>query len=323
MKRLVPLLALCALSAAAGETVQIAVGALDSFAAPGATNSFGYWTAPDGAAAQLSTTNGSRRLSFLLKSGEALEYHPTPAENPENSTADVVVSNATMAVAAALPAKANPAHQASITAAKPAGEATAAYYGWAGAMTNGAPVWIRLAGVDPVGAGTEVDVGLSFDYTGDPATVSFRIGDAPLHAATNETQTAFPLATAKRKVNYLVFTGAGSIGDLSGLVAVFDLDATAVEPGADLLPKDGPGVEMTAAGFVVRFRTHEAGVEYELVASRALTASEEDWLAAAAAGAAKKSTDLAESEPNGELIELLAEVDPLEGAMFYKIRARR
>ena len=323
MKRILPLLLALAGAGAGAGNVQIVVGALDSFEAAGNTNAFGYWTASEGAAApQLVSTNGGRRLTFLLKSDEALEYHPTPSENPENSTAEVVVSNATMAVAAVLPATANPDHQASITAAKPAGAESAAYYGWAGAMTNGSPVWIRLAGVDPAGAGAEVDVRFSFDYRGDPATVAFKIDDTPLHAATNAEQTTFPLATSKRKVNYLVFTGAGSIGDLSGVVAVILPEP--VEPGTDLLPNDGPGVEVTADGFVVRFRTHVAGVEYELVASADLAASEAEWLAAAPAGASVESSAVAESDPDGQLVELLAVIDdPDAKAMFYKIRAKR
>ena len=320
MKRTVFLFFALVAGAAAG-TVQIAVGALDSFAAAGNTDTNGYWTASEGAAAPLLvSTNGGRRLTFLLKSGEALEYHPTPSENPENSTAEVVVSNATLAVASALPATANTNHQASITAAKPAGAESAAYYGWAGAMTNCAPVWIRLAGADPAGAGAEVDAGFSFDYRGDPATVAFRIDGALLHAATNAEQTTFPLATAKRKVNYLVFTGSGSIGDLSGVVAVFDLTPPAIEPGADLLADDPPAVEVTASGFVVRFRTHESGVGYELVASADVAASEAEWLAAAAVDSFV-SDDRAKADA-GQLVELSATIDPLAQAMFYKIRKR-
>lgn len=323
MKRELLLSFALAAAAAGADTVQIAVGALDSFAAAGNSDANGYWVASAGAAAPaLVATNGGRRLSFLLKSGESLEYHPTPAGNPERSTAEVAVSNVTFNVGSALPASANPDHQASITVAKPAGAESAAYYGWAGAMADGAPVWIRLAGAEPSGAEAEVDVGLSFDYREDPATVSFKVDDALLHAATNAAQTVFPLATAHRKVRHLVFTGMGSIGDLSGLVAVFDLTPPAIEPGEGLIAGDPPGVEMTDEGFVVRFRTKKSGVEYELVASADLAAPEEAWLAAAAAGASETSGAAAEADADGQLVELLAAVDKNAPAMFYKIRAK-
>ena len=80
------------------------------------------WKTPSSAAAPtVSTSNGVRRLAFSLKPGESLKYVPAGAGCPTNGTAEVVVSNALLHVAAALPATANPDHQASITAAKPAG----------------------------------------------------------------------------------------------------------------------------------------------------------------------------------------------------------
>lgn len=319
------LFAAAAAPAASTNTVRIVVGALDSFAAAGHSDTNGSWRVPEGAAPVLSVTNGARRLAFVLKAGEGLEYHPAPPEgSAENGLAEVVVSNAALSVAASLPANANPAHQASITAAKPAGEETAAYYGWAGEMTNGAPVWIRLDGAVPAGDGAEVDVGFSFDYRGAPATVSYRIGGAVLHAATNAQQTVFPLATKHRKVNYLVFTGAGSIGDLSGVVAVFVLDPSAVEPGQDLAAGDGPAVEMQADGFVVRFRTHDAGVAYALLSSPDLAAGDDAWTEVPGASASSTAEAIAASGGKGQLIELVATpLDAKAGAMFYKIRARR
>lgn len=129
----------CALSAPAAETVTFITGTLDSFEQQGYTDANGTWQWTPGAAAPtVSESNGVRRLSFVLGAGQSLEYYPG-IDCPTNGTAEVVVSNALLHVAAALPTAANPDHQASITAAKPAGEETAAYYGWAGAMTNDAP----------------------------------------------------------------------------------------------------------------------------------------------------------------------------------------
>ena len=120
------------------ETVSFITGTIDSFEAEGYTDANGRWTWTEGAASPtVSTSNGVRRLSFALGTGQSLEYHPQVA-CPTNGTADVVVSNALLHVATMLPTSANPDHQASITAARPAGESEAAYYGWAGAMTNGA-----------------------------------------------------------------------------------------------------------------------------------------------------------------------------------------
>ena len=223
-----------------------------------------------------------------------------------NGVAEVVVSNALLHVAAALPASANPDHQASITAAKPAGEETGAYYGWAGAMTNGAPVWFRLAGAEPRGDGTEVTAALSFDYTKDPATVTFRIDDATLCSATNAEQTAFALATAYRRVRYLAFTGQGSIGAMSGTVVVFDTTP--------------PAIEMAAEGFVVRFRTKKAGVTYTLVSSGVLTREDAAWNPVSGDKAAAVSTAAAETGA-GERIELSAPVPDDQPVQFYRIRA--
>ncbi len=317
---LAALAALVLPAAAANQTVTFITGTIDSLEAEGYTDANGRWNWTEGASAPaVSESNGVRRLAFSLKANESLEYHPE-VECPTNGTAEVVVSNALLHVAAALPASANPDHQASITAAKPAGEETGAYYGWAGAMTNGVPVWFRLAGAEPRGDGTEVTAALSFDYTKDPATVTFRIDDATLCSATNAEQTAFALATAYRRVRYLAFTGQGSIGAMSGTVVVFDTTPPAIEPGEGLVEGDPPAVEMTAEGFVVRFRTKKAGVTYTLVSSGVLTREDAAWNPVSGDKAAAVSTAAAETG-DGERIELSAPVPDDQPVQFYRIRA--
>ncbi len=311
-------LAALALPAAANQTVTFITGTIDSFAAEGYTDANGNWTWTEGAAAPtVSESNGVRRLAFSLKPGETLKYVPAGAGCPTNGTAEVVVSNALLHVAAALPATADPDHQASITAAKPAGEETAAYYGWAGRMADGAPVWFRLAGAAPVD-GTEVDVTFSFDYRADPATVSFRVGETLLASATNAEQTAFALETAYRKVRYLAFSGQGSIGAMFGTVVVFDTTPPAVEPGEGLVNGDPPAIEMTADGFVVRFRTKKAGVTYTLLSAESL-APDAAWTPVEGEPASHVSTAAAESGA-GEIVALEA---PLAGksVQFFRIRA--
>ena len=317
-------LALAAFSLpAAAETVTFITGTIDSFEAEGFTDANGHWTWTDGAASPtVSTSNGVRRLSFALGAGQALEYHPEIV-SPTNGTAEVVVSNALLHVAAALPATANPDHQASITAAKPAGESEAAYYGWAGAMTNGAPVWFRLAGRTPV-EGNEVDVTLSFDYRADPATVSYKVGETTLANATNAEETVFALATAYRKVRYLSFTGMGSIGAMSGTVVVFDTTPPAIEPGEGLVAGDPPPIEVTADGFVVRFRTKKAGVTYTLLSSGTLSRNEKDWTPVVDAGEklVKQESDAsAKTDPDGQRIELTAPIPANQPVQFYRIQA--
>lgn len=317
---LASLAALALPAAAANQTVTFITGTIDSLEAEGYTDANGRWNWTEGASGpSVTTSNGVRRVSFSLGAGQSLEYHPV-VECPTNGTAEVVVSNALLHVAAALPASANPDHQASITAAKPAGEETGAYYGWAGAMTNGAPVWFRLAGAEPRGDGTEVTAALSFDYTKDPATVTFRIDDATLCSATNAEQTAFALATAYRRVRYLAFTGQGSIGAMFGTVVVFDTTPPAIEPGEGLLESDPPAVEMTAEGFVVRFRTKKAGVTYTLVLSGVLTREDAAWKPVEGDKAAAVSTAAAETG-DGEIIELSAPVPDDQPVQFYRIRA--
>ena len=315
-------IAALALPASASQTVTFITGTIDSFQTAGYTDANGEWTWTAGASAPaVSESNGVRRLAFSLKANESLKYVPG-VECPTDGTAEVVVSNALLHVAAALPATADPDHQAAITAAKPAGEATGAYYGWAGAMTNGAPVWFRLAGADPRGDGTEVTAALSFDYTRDPATVAFRIDDATLCSATNAEQTAFPLATTYRKVRYLSFTGQGSIGALAGTVVVFDTTPPAVEPGEGLDPDAGdpPAIETTAEGFVVRFRTRKSGVRYTLLSSGVLTRDDAAWKPVEGEKAAAVSTSAAETE-GGQVFELSAPIPDGQSGQFYRIRA--
>ena len=311
-----------ALPAAANQTVTFITGTIDSLEAEGYTDANGRWQwSTNAVKPTVSESNGVRRLSFSLGAGQSLEYHPL-LDCPTNGTAEVVVSNALLHVAAALPATANPDHQASITAAKPAGEETAAYYGWAGKVTNGVPVWFRLAGATPAGDGTEVAATLSFDYRADPATVSFKIDDAPLCSATNAEQTVFPLETAYRKVRYLSFSGQGSIGAMSGTVVVFDTTPPAVEPGEGLIAGDKPAIEMSDGTFVVRFRTKKAGVTYTLVSSGVLTRDDSAWKPVEGAKASFVSTADAESGDDGQLVVLEAPV-PEEGqpVQFYRIRA--
>ncbi len=312
-------LALLAVPAAAA-TVSFITGAIDSFEAEGYTDANGRWAWTDGAASpSVSTSNGVRRLSFALASGQSLEYHPL-VDCPTNGTAEVVVSNALLHVATALPASANPDHQASITAAKPAGESEAAYYGWAGAMTNGAPVWFRLAGAAPV-PGAEVDVTMKFDYAADPATVSYLVDETLLSSATNAEQTAFALATAHRKVRYLSFTGSGSIGAMAGTVVVFDTTPPAVEPGEGLVDGDPPAIEMTADGFVVRFRTKKAGVTYTLLSAESLSRNAA-WTPVEGEKATWTSSSAkVEADPDGELVMLAAPIPDDQPVQFYRIQA--
>ena len=312
-------IAALALPASASQTITFITGTIDSFQAAGYTDANGEWTWTAGASAPaVSESNGVRRLAFSLKANESLKYVPG-VECPTDGTAEVVVSNALLHVAAALPATADPDHQAAITAAKPAGEATGAYYGWAGAMTNGAPVWFRLAGADPRGDGTEVTAALSFDYTKDPATVTFRIDDATLCSATNAEQTAFELATTYRRVRYLAFTGQGSIGAMSGTVVVFDTTPPAIEPGEGLVAGDPPAVEVTADGFVVRFRTKKAGVTYKLLSSDSLS-REAAWTPVAGEKATATSADSAATD-DGQVIALSAPIPDGQSVQFYRIQA--
>ena len=313
-------LALLAVPSAA-ETVSFITGTIDSFEAQGYTDANGRWTWTEGAASPtVSESNGVRRLSFALGAGQSLEYHPQVA-CPTNGTADVVVSNALLHVATALPATANPDHQASITAAKPAGEETAAYYGWAGAMTNGAPVWFRLAGATPA-EGAEVDVTMKFDYRADPATVSYLVGETTLSSPTNAEQTAFALATAYRKVRYLAFTGSGSIGAMAGTVVVFDTTPPAVEPGEGLVDGDPPAIEAAADGFVVRFRTKKAGVTYTLLSSAKLSRDDAAWTPVEGEKATWTSSEAkVGADPDGELVALEADIPDGQTVQFYRIKA--
>jgi hypothetical protein len=323
MKTTAILAALAALAipaAAADRTVTFITGTIDSLEAEGYTDANGRWQwSTNAVKPTVSESNGVRRVSFSLGAGQSLEYHPV-VECPTNGTAEVVVSNALMRVATALPATANPDHQASITAAKPAGEETAAYYGWAGKMTNGVPVWFRLAGATPAGDGTEVAATLSFDYAKDPATVSFKIDDATLHSATNAEETLFALATTNRQVRYLSFTGQGSIGAMSGTAVVFDTTPPAVEPGEGLLEDDPAAVETTTDGFVVRFRTKKAGVTYTLLSCGFLSRDDRDWKPVSGDGATGFSTAAAESA-TGEIVELKAPIPGDQPVQFYRIRA--
>ena len=314
-------LALLAVPARAG-TVTFITGTIDSFEAGGYTDPNGSWTWTEGAAKpSVATSNGVRRLSFVLGAGQSLEYRPK-AVCTTNGVAEVVVSNALLHVAASLPASANPDHQASITAARPAGEETGAYYGWAGAMTNDVPVWFRLAGATPAGDGAEVTATLSFDYTKDPATVSFKIDDAMLFSATNAEQTAFPLATTNRQVRYLSFTGQGSIGDVAGTVVVFDTTPPAVEPGEGLVDGDPPAVEAAEDGFVVRFRTKKAGVTYTLLSSAKLSRDDAEWTPVEGdAATSTSSEEKVAADPNGELVRLAAPIPDGQNVQFYRIHA--
>lgn len=306
---------------AAAETVSFITGTIDSFEAEGYTDANGRWTWTEGAASPIvSTSNGVRRLSFVLGAGQSLEYHPQVV-CPTNGTADVVVSNALLHVATVLPTSANPDHQASITAAKPAGESEAAYYGWAGAMTNGAPVWFRLAGATPA-EGAEVDVTMKFDYAASPAMVSYLVGETLLSSATNAEQTAFALATAYRKVRYLAFTGSGSIGAMAGTVVVFDTTPPAVEPGEGLVDGDPPAIAAAADGFVVRFRTKKAGVTYTLLSSPKLSRDDADWTPVEGEKATWTSSEAkVGADPDGELIALEAPIPEGQTVQFYRIQA--
>ena len=313
-------LALLAVPAAAA-TVSFITGTIDSFEAEGYTDANGRWTWTEGAASpSVSTSNGVRRLSFSLAGGQSLEYHPL-VDCPTNGAAEVVVSNALLHIALALPPSANPDHQASITAAKPAGEETAAYYGWAGAMTNGAPVWFRLAGATPA-EGAEVDVTMKFDYAASPATVSYLVGETLLSSATDAEQTAFVLATAQRRVRYLSFTGTGSIGAMAGTVVVFDTTPPAVEPGEGLVDGDPPAIEAAAAGFVVRFRTKKAGVTYMLLSSSKLSRDDADWTPVEGEKATWTSSEAkVGTDPDGELVALEAPIPEGQTVQFYRIKA--
>ena len=155
----------------------------------------------------------------------------------------------------------------------------------------------------------------------DPATVSFKIDDVLLRNATNAEETAFALQTAYRKVRYLAFTGQGSIGAMSGTVVVFDTTPPAVEPGEGLLDDDPSAIEVAADGFVVRFRTKKAGVTYTLLSCGFLSRDDADWKPVDGEKAVYESKSIAESDPDGERIELAAPIPENQPVQFYRIRA--
>ena len=107
---------------------------------------------------------------------------------------------------------------------------------------------------------------------------------------------------------------------MSGTVVVFDTTPPAIEPGEGLVEGDPPAVEMTAEGFVVRFRTKKAGVTYTLVSSGVLTREDAAWNPVSGDKAAAVSTAAAETG-DGELIELSAPVPDDQPVQFYRIRA--
>ncbi len=110
-----------------------------------------------------------------------------------------------------------------------------------------------------------------------------------------------------------------------------ELTPPAVNPGQNLGEDDYANgdlpIEVTAANFVVKFRTYTPGVTYQLVASEDLTISDEQWRGVAASGNAvpvgspSVSTEDAATAV-GEIITLSAPMgDGTPSTRFFKIRA--
>ena len=107
------------------------------------------------------------------------------------------------------------------------------------------------------------------------------------------------------------------------------VDPIAVDPGTSLTAADKENgdlpIEVTAAGFVVKFRSSQPGIVYQLVAAGTCDLTEDQWKGVAASGnavpveGASKTSSAATSETNTELITLTAPMT--DDVKFFKIRA--
>ena len=107
------------------------------------------------------------------------------------------------------------------------------------------------------------------------------------------------------------------------------VDPIAVDPGTSLTAADKENgdlpIEVTAAGFVVKFRSSQPGIVYQLVAAGTCDLTEDQWKGVAASGnavpveGASKTSSATTSETNTELITLTAPMT--DNVKFFKIRA--
>lgn len=107
------------------------------------------------------------------------------------------------------------------------------------------------------------------------------------------------------------------------------VDPVAVNPGTSLTDADKAKgdlpIEVTADGFVVKFRSSQPGIVYQLVAAGTCDLTEDQWKGVAASGnavpveGASKTSSAATSETNTELITLTAPMT--DNVKFFKIRA--
>ena len=107
------------------------------------------------------------------------------------------------------------------------------------------------------------------------------------------------------------------------------VDPVAVNPGTSLTDADKAKgdlpIEVTADGFVVKFRSSQPGIVYQLVAAGTCDLTEDQWKGVAASGnavpveGASKTSSAATSETNTELITLTAPMT--DDVKFFKIRA--
>ena len=205
----------------------------------GAVSSFpDNWSVSDGSVpgtvATVSGSGDTLTLEFDLDAKQSLAYAPV-AGSDAGGTADVVISNAVFSTAYDHPGVEEVGgieSQAAICVyTNAASGGPLSYNGWAGAyLVDGAEtnlVWFALSGPTPVEGATNT-VTMSFDYRGDPATVTFKVGGAVLSRA-SDGAAAIPLATEKDRVTSVSFSGKGSIGELAGesapgtfLVSFFD-----------------------------------------------------------------------------------------------------
>jgi len=107
------------------------------------------------------------------------------------------------------------------------------------------------------------------------------------------------------------------------------VDPIAVDPGTSLTADDKENgdlpIEVTAAGFVVKFRSSQPGIVYQLVAADTCDLTEDQWKGVATSGnavpveGASKTSSATTSETNTELITLTAPMT--DNVKFFKIRA--
>ena len=180
------------------------------------------WTTTDGTPADSVTPTGEEGaytgLAFSLGEGQLLTYQGSASES--GGTADVVIDDAVFTVAYELPgadAVGGLSSQAAICVAQISPDTAPSFYGWVGGGTADALEWTKLAGANPPADGTPVDVTMSFDYTGDTRTVTFKVGNDTLYPATGTADdSAIALATSLDKVSAVSFSGEGSIAEMTG-----------------------------------------------------------------------------------------------------------